>query len=327
MYKNIIENITMEKIILSTTSSFTKAVTNSDLEGIIKKSGFRHVLIDKINPPFDFDPKAVFAVVAGTGRIFSEDEIRIFPNLKIILPFGAGIDHIDINAANKYGVIVQGMPGINRHAVAELTIGYLFSLSRNIHVYNNDLKNKIWNRVHGYNIAGKKLGIVGLGNIGKEVARLACGLGMNVSACDIKYDEEFLSQFPKVQKENFNSLISDCDFISLHVPLSESTRGMINHKTINAMKLGVYLINTSRGEVINEKDLLEALKQGKIQGAALDVYSEEPPFANPVLAELISQPRVICSPHTAAFTPETHYRVASKIIETVVAIENSAKTA
>ena len=178
------------------------------------------------------------------------------------------------------------------------------------------MKEKKWERFYGNSVFGKKLGIVGLGNIGKEVAKTAKNLGMNVFAFDANYDENFLRIYG-IEKKDFETLLKTSNFLSLHLPFTEQTKNLIGDRELDLMMPTVYLINTSRGEIVDEKALLDALENNKIAGAALDVFSKEPPFENEVLKKLISHPKVIATPHIASFTPEAHYEAALKVFENI----------
>jgi phosphoglycerate dehydrogenase-like enzyme len=195
----------------------------------------------------------------------------------------------------------------------------ILSLAHTITLCDAQMKKGEWNRCVGFNLHDKILGIIGLGNIGKEVAKRTPAFGMRTFANDIVYDEAFLKGNPDVERKELTELLTESDIITLHVPLTEKTKNMINASTISSMKDGVYIVNTARGPVVDEKALLDALKKGKVAGAALEVFSKEPPFSDPVLKELVEYPHVIATPHVATFTPEVQYAVASRIFDNILA--------
>lgn len=314
----------VKNIILTTTSSFTNAIKGSDLEEFLNANNLAQVLFEDIRPPFPFSADSVLAIVATSSshRKIGLEIMDFFPKLKLIMPFGTGTDHIDFGAAKKRGIAVAHVPGANRLAVAEMTFGFIFALLRNIISYDTSMKNGSWDRTMGQGVLNKNLGIIGLGNVGREAAKLACGVGMRVFVHDIRYDEEFLHTYPFIKKEDFKKILESSDIITLHVPLTAETHHMIGRREFSLMKPGSFLINTSRGSVVDETALLESLESGHIAGVALDVFSLEPPFESDSLRKLISHPRLIAAPHVASFTPEAQYAVAARIVKNIVAVYN-----
>lgn len=307
------------KILLTSTASFSKTVEETDLKGILARQGIEVILQPKLEPPFSFVPEKVFGLVVGhnpSGELVRAGvrEKKIFLNLGIVSPFGIGIDHIDFDGLKKAGVNPITLPHFSKRTVAELAIGLLFDLARRISLQTADIKNGIWQRVNGQDIFGKTLGIIGLGSIGKETALIAKGIGLKVLANDIVYDEEFVAKHG-IKKCGFDDLLKNSDFITLHVPLTESTRNMLDNGAFSKMKQGVVVINAARGEVLDEGALLEGLESGMVAGAGLDVFSTEPPFADLNLKKIIAHRNVIATPHVGAFTPEIRYKIAKKICE------------
>lgn len=202
-------------------------------------------------------------------------------NLKIIGRCGIGVDNIDIFAATEHKIAVINAPRGNARATAEHTIGLLFALLRHIPAATFDLKKGLWNKQKyvGEQVFGKTLGIVGFGNVGKEVARIARGIGMKVLVC-----EPYVRLPKNVNKVTFEELLKGCDVITLHVPSTYLTRQMINSATLSLMKKGAYLINCSRGAVVKEEAVYDALTSGKLAGFALDVYKKEPIFIDVVFS-------------------------------------------
>jgi phosphoglycerate dehydrogenase-like enzyme len=266
----------------------------------------------------------VFGVVTPTR--FGEAELRRFPNVRVVSPFGVGYDLIDCETLRRHGVFVTIAPDVSSRAVAELTLGCVLSLLRRIHETSHSVKSGSWDRLFGAHVWHSTLGIVGLGKIGKEVAKLALPLGMTVVANDLVYDEGFMQSHPGIRRVGFSALLAESDVVTLHVPLSDSTRHMIDGGALALAKRGMHLVNTARGPVVDVRALLEALESGQVGGAALDVYRTEPPFADPELMRLVHHPRVIATPHLGAVTRETHYAVAERIIKNVFAVADGRTT-
>ena len=240
-----------------------------------------------------------------TAKIIDQGE-----NLKVIGRAGSGIDNINSNYAVKKGIKVLNAPGTNAHAVAELTIGFMFSLARSIPQANQSIKESKWAKkeFQGIELSGKTLGIIGYGVIGKQVAEMASALGMEILLFDHSHNKAAEYIYDSVPAEK---LFSECDFISLHLPLKEKTRNLITKKELSLMKESAFLINTSRGGIINETDLINSIKAKEIAGAALDVFDNEPDFNK----ELASLAQVVATPHIAAATIESQNRVGVVIID------------
>ena len=235
--------------------------------------------------------------------------------LKVIGRAGVGTDNIDLNAARAKDIIVVNAPLANTVAVAEFTIGLILAILRGIPRANTSLKNGHWlkNEIVGQELCGKILGIIGFGNIGKSVASIANAMGATVLASDPHLPPEMIRE-RNALPVSLESLSTQSDLISLHTPLTDETRNMINHQLLQQMKVGVYIICTARGGVIDEEALYMALEGGKVAGAALDVYAMEPPGRSP----LVTHPNVINTPHIGAQTIEAQERVAIHIAEEVL---------
>ncbi len=219
--------------------------------------------------------------------------------LKIICKHGVGVDNIDLEAATEKGILVTTGVGSNTTAVAELTVALLLSMARNIPNSNNDIKSGKWIRCVGTELYGKTAGIIGLGRIGKEVAKNLRGLEMKVIAFEPVKDEKFAKE-NKIEFVDLKTLLTQSDIISLHVPLVQKTRNIINSDTIRLMKPNVFLVNTARGGLVDEEALYSALKSKRIAGAAIDTFILEPPFGS----KLLELPNVIATPHIGAYTHE-----------------------
>ncbi|MBI3630505.1 MAG: phosphoglycerate dehydrogenase, partial [Candidatus Rokubacteria bacterium] len=231
---------------------------------------------------------------------------------------GAGVDNIDVDAATERGVIVMNTPGGNTIAVAEHTIGLLLALARNLPQAHGALKAGRWekSRFAGVEVYSKTLGVIGLGRIGSEVARRALGLSMKVVAYD-PYLTRDAAERLGVESVELADLYERSDFISVHTPLTKDTRNFLDAPQFARMKLGVRLINCARGGVVNEAALAEAIRSGRVGGAALDVFETEPlPPDHP----LLGLDRVIVTPHLAASTEEAQTTVALAIAEQVAGV-------
>ena len=243
--------------------------------------------------------KPVDGFIAGLDDI-SGAVMQAAERLKVISRYGVGVDRVDLHEAARRGIVVTNTPGANAVAVAELTIGLILALSRNLCEANQATHQGQWPRVTGIGLRGKTVGLVGIGAIGKEVAMRLFGFGCRLLATDPaigKIDAEKMN----IQLVSLDELLSQADVISLHIPATPATAKMINRQTLNRIKPGAFLINTARGELIDETALKEALDSGRLKGAALDVYSEEPPAKDHAL---LRHPQVIMTPHMAARTDE-----------------------
>jgi len=236
-------------------------------------------------------------------------------NLKVVGRAGSGLDNVDKAAASKKGIVVMNTPGGNTITTAEHTIALMFALARQIPQATASMKQGKWEkkRFTGVELFKKTIGIVGIGNIGKHVARRALSLGMIVIGYDPYLSDENAKEMG-IEKVDLTTLFRRSDFITIHTPITSETKNLISTKTIQLMKDGVRIINCARGGIVNEADLYEALKSGKVAGAALDVFEKEPPENNP----LLTLESVICTPHLGAATEEAQENVAVAIAEQVV---------
>lgn len=317
-HKRIVYCDMQKNIIVATTKSFPFAAENTEVKSVLEKRGYKIILLEKLNPPFSFDPAYVKILVAGDLPLPGR-EIDYFPNLVHVARFGVGYDCIDRDAALRRGIIVTNVPAVSAREVAEHAVTLLITLIKDIAVVDRRMKQGIWERTRHGSIAGQKLGIIGLGKIGKETAIIARLLGMDVSAFDEVYDNEFLETHG-IQKKSFLAIVAESDCLSLHLPLTETTRHLLNRDAFSRMKRGMFIVNTSRGEVIDEQALLEALDSGIVAGAGLDVFSKEPPFSDPILGKLALHPRVITTPHNASFSPQVQFAVARRVLRNILAV-------
>jgi D-3-phosphoglycerate dehydrogenase len=249
----------------------------------------------------------------------TRDVIASGKNLRLIGRVGVGLDTIDTKAAEEKGIKVINTPQMSTIAVAELVMTMMLDLVRGVHLANESMKKGLWEkkRFHGTELNGKTLGVVGLGRIGKAVAERAKSFGMKLLVYDVIVDEETLKRFGAERSATVENLLKRSDIVTIHVPLLPETRKMINAKALAQFKTGAYLINASRGEVVDCKDLLDALKSKKLAGAALDVYENEPP-KEPWEKELVAMPNVIATPHIGAQTVEAQIAGAVMIAENII---------
>lgn len=233
-------------------------------------------------------------------------------NLKVIGRAGMGLDNIDLEAAKLFDVKVLNVTDGHIPSVAEHTIGLMIALNRNIIAANNSIKVGKWEKSQfkGNELYGKILGIIGYGQIGQQVAAIAKAIGMEIFVYDPFYEKNDLLTFVTLE-----TMFKTCDVITLHVPLNSDTEKMINIELLKTAKKNLKIINTSRGKVIDEHDLYHALNSGTISGAALDVFSDEPP--DDLNALIINLDNVIATPHIASSTVEAQYRIAEKIADKI----------
>ncbi|MDI3472682.1 MAG: hydroxypyruvate reductase [Thermotogaceae bacterium] len=263
-------------------------------------------------------PEIEVLLVRSATKV-TKEIIETGKNLKIIARAGTGLDNIDVEAAKEKGIKVLNTPGANSISVAELTIGLMIAASRFIPQGTQSLKEGKWEkkRFKGFELYEKRLGIIGYGKIGREVAKRAKAFDMKIYVYDVVKPEN-LEGF--VEFVEFEQLIKSSDYITLHVPFSEKTKHMINKNAFDLMKDGAILINAARGGVVDEEALYSALISGKLRAAALDVFEVEPPVDD-LRKKLLSLENVIATPHIGASTEEAQKRVgieiAKKIIENI----------
>jgi D-3-phosphoglycerate dehydrogenase len=229
--------------------------------------------------------------------------------LRVVVKYGSGMDNIDVEAARTLGVQVTSTPGANARSVAELAIALLLSLARNVALHDRSVRAGSWRRLTGVELAGKQLGIVGYGAVGREVARLARGLDMHVVAHDPLLHDADVPLVPLEQ------LYSASDAVSLHLPLTDETRGLVGERELAAMKPTAFLINTARGGLVDEAALAAAVRSGRLAGAALDGFEVEPLGESP-LRELEN---VVLSPHAGASTYDAVLRTAAQAVDRLLA--------
>ncbi len=266
--------------------------------------------------------KGVDGYIAGVDEV-TADVIASADRLKVISRYGVGVDSIDLEAAKQHGVIVTNTPGANSVSVAELAFGLAFDLARGITIAVGQTRRGGWPRSSGVSLKGKTFGIVGLGAVGRELALRLKGFDLRIVAYDPFPNKEFAAA-NGVELKDLDEVLAVSDVISLHLPATVETRGMVNARFLAAMKSGAFLINTARGELVDEGALKQALDDGRLQGAALDVLTDEPPLAsNPLLTD----PRVIVTPHMGAHTDDATAAMGRMATEDCLAVLRGEKPA
>jgi len=266
------------------------------------------------------------ALVIRSATKVTEDIIMAASNLKVIGRAGIGLDNVDIPVASRQGIVVMNTPYGNTITTAEHTIAMIMALSRNIPQATASLKDGKWEKkkLKGRELFNKTLGLIGAGNIGGIVADRAKGLKMKVIIYDPYIKPETIEELD-VESVSLDELLKRSDYVTIHTPKTDETKNLINKETLAKMKKGAMLINCARGGIVNEDDLYEALKSGHLWGAAIDVFSTEPPGKN----KLLELNNFICTPHLGASTSEAQVNVARDVAEQIVAylLEGTLKNA
>jgi D-3-phosphoglycerate dehydrogenase len=277
----------------------------------------------KVDPNSETDGirvvKDADVLIVGLQQISSKI-LQSADKLKVIGRCGAGLDNVDLKAAGAKGIPVVFTPGANAHTVADFAFGLMLALTRQIPLLDRATRKGEWKRVMAHDIWGKTLGIFGLGQIGMKVAQRARGFDMKILAYDV-VENPSAAQACGARYSSKEEILKEADFISLHLPLTGETKGFISSGELKQMKKDAFLVNTSRGGIVDEKALYDALKQGQIAGAALDVFEKEPPAGNP----LLELENFIGSPHLGGITSEAISRIGMTVARDVVAVLNGEK--
>ncbi len=292
---------------------------DATLGKVLSENGLEVVYEPEITPEQLGESIGRFNIIIVRSRTkITADLIRKAKNCRIIARVGVGLDNIDLDAAKARNIrVINAVEGAMT-AVAELVLGLMLGLARQIPRADRGIRDGRWlkKELRGTELKGKYLGIIGLGNIGKRLGRLARGLNMNIIGYDVVPIDPGFARDVGLLKADLDTLLQSSDYISIHVPLLDSTRHMINAEKLAMMKPTARIINTSRGGVIDEEALYDAIREGRIGGAALDVFEREPATGSK-LAEL---DEVILSPHIGAMTGEAQALAASVIAEKIVQI-------
>ena len=284
---------------------------------ILKKAGLN--VVDKpsiTNSELLSEVENYDVIVVRSRTRITNEVISNAKKAKIIARVGVGLDNIDVNSARQNNIEVVNSPESAINAVAELVMGLMLSLARNLPLADREMKKGNWMKkeLTGIELRGKYLGIVGVGNIGRNLARIARSLRMNIIGYDIfPIKQDFINEVGMITTD-FNTLIASSDFISCHVPSTPDTLHMFNESTFSNMKSTAFFINSSRGETVDENALYNALTTKKIAGAALDVFEEEP-ATNKKLLQLSN---IICTPHIGAQTQESQELASNVIAEKII---------
>ncbi len=308
--------------IVVTPRGFAKCgVENAD---IMRKAGFDVIYNDTglayTKEEFYEITKDADGVIVGV-ELVDKTYIDAHPRLKAVVKFGVGTDNIDVEYCKEKGIFVGRTVGSNARSVAETAISFIIADSKNLYESISNTREQGWAKMTGYEILGKTIGIVGFGAIGKHVARMAYGLGMNVLAYDAFGIDKDVAASLNVTVAEMSDLIEQSDFLSLHVPLTKETKDMISSAELAKMKKNAVLINTARGGIVNEADLYEALKNGVIKAAYFDVFSSEPPAKD---EPLLTLPNFYLTPHIASRSEEAEKNTANMSTQIIIqALQNT----
>jgi D-3-phosphoglycerate dehydrogenase len=301
-------------IIGITTVAFSK---NEALLNRVKDLGFKNVYTNEELKRFTKDELIKFLskcdiAIVGLDKI-DEEILSYTPKLKALSKYGVGLDNIDFNACKKYNIEVLHTQGVNKRSVSELTLGCILSLLRNIYISSNLLKNNIWEKNGGVQLSNKTIGIIGVGNIGKDLIQLLKPFNCKILVNDIINQDEYYT-YNNLIENSKEEIFRDADIITIHTPLNELTKYMIDKKSLNLMKPTAIVINTARGGIINQEDLKWALKNNIIAGAAIDAYEIEPPED----LEFLNLPNLINTPHIGGNAIEAIEAMGKSAIENIL---------
>lgn len=286
----------------------------------LKNSGLEWQALNPKNQ--QFNSQEILEILPGNNFIIAGDDeinqkaIKVASNkgLKAIVKWGIGVDNIDLKAAREFNIPVFNTPNVFGYDVAEQAMSYILSLSRSTHIIDYEVRNGNWHKVEGSSLYGKKLGLIGFGSIGQEIAKRGKAFGMEVFYCDPYFRKESFLDNPFLKVE-FEKICEISDFIVLACSLNKNNIHLINKDSISMMLKKPYIINVSRGPLINEKDLIQALKEKKLRGVGLDVFEKEP---LPIDSDLIKIRNCILGSHNSSNTVEAVKRVNNMTIKMVI---------
>lgn len=256
--------------------------------------------------------KDVDFILAGL-ELYDRDVFASYPGIRVLSRIGIGVDSIDLDAARAHGVAVYNTPAAPSRSVADLTIGFIVCLCRRIIPMHSDFQQGCWNPKLGRELAGLTIGLLGFGRIGGLVAQQLQAFDAHIIACDPRWDEEKAARFGVVRVD-FEELLSSVDILSLHLPLEPATRHLINGRHLDLMKSGAFLINTSRGGIVDDSALIKRLRAGRLAGAALDVFESEPDTR-----PYVGVPNLLLSPHAGSNTIQARYRMEIGAVRNLIA--------
>jgi len=304
--------------VLVTPTSFNAQTRNQAMGRLMEFAD--EVVFNPLNRPLQA-PEVIGLLDGVDGYIAGLDYIdasviQAAPeSLKVISRYGAGLDRVDLAAAARRSIAVTNTPGANAEAVADMTLGLILAAARGIALADRQIRQGLWPRQKGMEIFGKKLGIIGLGKIGRRVARRARGFSMEILVHD-PYLDRALAADEGWREVSLTELLKEAEVISLHAPLTRETRGLIGPQALELVRPGVVIVNTARYELLDQEAVLKALEEGRIGGLGLDVFDREPPEGNPFLAH----DKVVLSPHAGSHTQEATERMAIMAVENLIAV-------
>lgn len=308
---SLLKPVTVYRVLITDSLSKAGLKILQQTEGIevVSKSGLTPAQVRE-------ELKSADAIIIRSGTTLTEEILQGQDRLKCIARAGVGVDNINLEAATRAGVLVMNTPSGNTISTAEHTFAMMLALSRNIGPAHASMKSGKWDRksFQGTQLAGKTLAVIGLGRIGLSVARRAVAFEMNVLGYDPIISEEKCKEYGIQLFRDVDEIVKKCDYITVHTPLTDETRGIINAARIATMKKGVRIVNCARGGIVDEKDLADAIESGHVAGAALDVFVDEPPKDR----RLVDLPQVLATPHLGASTDEAQEMVAIEAAELVV---------
>ena len=297
-----------------TSSSFCQ---NRDLLTRLKEEGLEDLKLnssgDRLSrPELVAMLKDQTVAIVGTDTV-DDNLLAQCPSLEMISKFGVGIDNIDQEACTRRGVAVRWTAGTNSRSVAEQTLAFMIFLFRNLHCTSRALRSGYWNKSGGSQLSGKTVGILGVGNVGRDLVRLLQPFGCRVIANDLIDQPDFFEKM-HIESMTKSQIYREADVVTVHLPLDDSTRGLVTKDTFEAMKSTAFFINTARGGIVVQDDLKRALQSQAIAGAAIDVYESEPPSD----LELLEQENLICTPHIGGNAREAVSNMGNAAIDHVV---------
>jgi len=289
--------------------SAVKQITDAGIEVVIRNAD--------TDGPVEEQIKGFDGIVIRSATHVTRQVMEAADQLKVVVRAGVGLDNVDQEAAKEHGIQVMNTPEAPTASVAEMVFSLMFSLARNVTQADSSMKDERWEKkkLKGTELWEKTIGIIGFGRIGQELAKRAKAFDMNVLAYDVLDIDDAVKKLG-AERVDLDSLITQSDYISLHVPLLPQTKGMMGDAQFESMKDTAFLINTARGGVVDEEALLKALNEGKIAGAALDVFENEPPLD----WSLVKHPKLVATPHLASSTKEAQVRVGKLTAEKIIQV-------
>jgi D-3-phosphoglycerate dehydrogenase len=309
------------KRILLTTTSFQD--TPGEHHQMLEKEGFE--IVRERGPLPESRMLELVAKGDFDGWLIGDDAItraviqKSLPRLKVISKYGIGLDKVDVKSATEFKLPVTFCPGVNHTTVAEHVFGLMLAIYRDIVPQCNYVKSGNWKRLTGHELAGKTIGVIGLGRIGKEVSSRARAFGMNVIGFDLHWDDKFAQQYDVQRAGSVEDVLKASDIVTLHTNLTDETRHLMNAKRLAMMKKGSVLINTARGELVETNDIVAALKSGQLLGYGADVLESEPP---PKDHPLFACPNAVLTPHIGSRTYESVARQAKMAAQNLINVLN-----